>query len=137
MSESYIVVERAPSVAEYTRVRAAAGLSAKSEAAALRGLAGGLYSVCVEHASEVVGIGRVIGDGGLFYDIVDIAVVPEHQRKGVGQKIMRALMKYLDEYAPPTALICLLSNRGEVPRFYEKFGFKTRDADMPAMIIRK
>ena len=61
MSESYIVVERTPSIAEYSRVRAAAGLGAKSETAAMRGLSGGLYSVCVEHASEVVGIGRVIG----------------------------------------------------------------------------
>lgn len=30
---------------------------------------------------------RKFGDGGLFYDIVDVAVVAEQQQKGVGKMI--------------------------------------------------
>jgi GNAT superfamily N-acetyltransferase len=136
MSAAYEVIERTPEVEEYNRVRGAAGLSVKDEIAARRGLANTLYGVCIVLGGMTVGIGRVIGDGGLFYDIVDVAVVAEHQKKGVGKMIMDALMGYLDAHARPTSIICLLANRGVAP-FYEKYGFKARDADMPGMVLRK
>lgn len=88
------------------------------------------------YENSVVGIGRVIGDGGLFFDVVDIAVVESHQKKGVGKMIMDSLMAYLDVNAGPTALICLMANKGVAP-FYEKYGFKAREADMPGMFLRK
>ena len=133
---SYQVKARTPTVAEYNRVREAAGLTRKNELAAQRGLANTLFGVCVVNEESVIGIGRVIGDGGLFFDIVDIAVVTGHQKKGVGKLIMTALMHYVDAVALPGSLVCLMANKGVAP-FYEKFGFKARDADMPGMIIRK
>ncbi|HST51874.1 MAG TPA: GNAT family N-acetyltransferase [Pyrinomonadaceae bacterium] len=136
MTKAYAVVERTPTVEEYNRVRGAAGLSVKNEVAARRGLANTLFGVCVEYDGVAVGIGRVIGDGGLFYDIVDVAVVAEHQKQGVGKLIMDALMSYVDANAPPTSLVCLMSNKGVAP-FYERYGFKARDPEMPGMVIRK
>jgi GNAT superfamily N-acetyltransferase len=136
MAEAYKVAERTPTVREYNDVRRAAGLTVKNEAAAERGLANTLYAVCIMHDETVVGIGRVIGDGGLFYDIVDIAVVEGHQGKGVGKMIMDALMNYIDAHAPPTSLVCLMANKGIAP-FYERYGFKAREPDMPGMVIRK
>lgn len=136
MTAEYLIVERTPTVAEYNCVRQAAGLSVKDEIAAQRGLANTLYGVCVISDGAVVGIGRVIGDGGLFYDIVDMAVVAEHQGKGLGKMIMEALIGYFHTHARPTSMICLMANKGVAP-FYEKFGFKARDRDMPGMIIRK
>jgi ribosomal protein S18 acetylase RimI-like enzyme len=84
----------------------------------------------------VVGIGRVIGDGGLFYDIVDVAVDAKHQRRGVGKMIMDALMSYINANARPSSLISLMANKGIAP-FYEKYGFKAREPDMPGMVLRK
>ena len=136
MNNGYALIEQTPAVEEYNRVRQAAGLSVKDEIAAERGLASTLFAVCILHNGVTVGIGRVIGDGGLFYDIVDVAVVTEHQRKGVGKMIMDALMSYIDAHARPTAIVCLMANRGVAP-FYEKYGFQARDPDMPGMIIRK
>jgi GNAT superfamily N-acetyltransferase len=136
MTEEYTVVERVPTVEEYNRVRQAAGLSVKDSIAAQRGLANSLYGVCIMHGQATIGIGRVIGDGGLFYDIVDVAVVPAHQKKGVGQMLMKALMNYINAHAKPTSIICLMANKGVAP-FYEKDGFKARDPDMPGMVIRK
>jgi GNAT superfamily N-acetyltransferase len=133
---SYQVVERIPTVEEYNRVRQSAGLGGKDPVAAERGLANTLFAVCIFSEDTVAGIGRVIGDGGLFYDIVDIAVVAEHQKRGVGKLIMTALMGYIDAHALPTSIVCLMANKG-VATFYEKFGFKARDADMPGMMIRK
>lgn len=136
MTAGYIVVKRLPTVSEYNRIRQLAGLSIKDEIAAERGLALSLYGVCIEHEGVAVGIGRVIGDGGLFFDIVDVAVVADHQRNGVGALIMDALMGYVDAHARPSSLVCLMANRG-IASFYEKYGFRARDPDMPGMIIRK
>jgi ribosomal protein S18 acetylase RimI-like enzyme len=136
MNEEYAVVERTPEVLEYNRVRQAAGLSVKDEIAAQQGLANTLYAVCIVYDEMTVGIGRVIGDGGLFYDIVDVAVVADHQQKGVGKMIMDALMSYIDAHARPSSIVCLMANKG-IALFYEKYGFKVRDMDMPGMIIRK
>lgn len=135
-ASEYRLVEGTPNVADYNRVRGAAGLTTKDEEVARRGLANSLFAVCVLHRGTVVGIGRVIGDGGLFYDIVDFAVVPEHQGKGIGRTIMTALLGYLEVHAGPTSLISLMANKGVAP-FYAKFGFTARDPDMPAMVIRK
>ncbi len=67
----YKTIERTPTVQEYNAVRLAAGLTVKDELAAQRGLSNTLFGICILHNETVVGIGRVIGDGGLFYDIVE------------------------------------------------------------------
>ena len=136
MSSPYSVIERTPTVVEYNHVRQSSGLSVKDEVAVEQGLAHTLYGVCIEHEGSVVGIGRVIGDGGLFFDVVDLAVTQEHWGKGVGKLIMDALMSYVDAHARPSALICLMANRAITP-FYETYGFKARDSDMLGMAIRK
>ena|ERR1700730_5968781 len=136
MAAQYSVIERTPTVAEYNHVRRSAGLSVKDELAAERGLAHTLYSVCIEYQGLTVGIGRVIGDGGLFFDVVDVAVAREHWGRDVGKLIMDALMSYVDAHARPGSLICLMANPAIAP-FYETYGFKARDTDMLGMIIRK
>ena len=70
----------------------------------------------------VVGMGRVIGDGGCFYQVVDIAVLPAHQGKGLGKLIMREIIHYLDTYALPSAYISLIAD-GKAQDLYAQFGF--------------
>jgi GNAT superfamily N-acetyltransferase len=101
----YTLRPETPSVEDYIAIRLAAGLSRKSEAAARRGLPNSLYAVVVYFEQTPIGIGRVIGDGGCFYEITDIAVLPAHQKQGVGDMIMRALVAWLRETAPPTAYV--------------------------------
>jgi len=134
--DSFVVIERTPTVEEYNHVRQAGGLTVKDKVAAQQGLAHTLFGVCIIYNGATIGIGRVIGDGGLFYDIVDVAVVAEYQKKGVGKLIMDALMRYIDANARPSSLVCLMANKG-IASFYERYGFKARDPDMPGMIIRK
>ena len=50
--------------------------------------------------------------------------------------IMDCLMGYIEVNARPSSLVCLMANKGIAP-FYEKYGFKAREADMPGMIIRR
>ncbi|MEX1033588.1 MAG: GNAT family N-acetyltransferase [Cellvibrionaceae bacterium] len=119
---SYILREEIPSVDDYIRIRVAAGLSPKSKQAASIGLPNSIHGVVVYHGAAPIGIGRIIGDGGCFFEITDIAVLPEYQKQGVGAMIMRALVAYLKTHAPSTAYVSLMADHG-TPRFYEKFGF--------------
>jgi len=128
----YDLTKRVPSVEDYNRVRVAAGLSEKDAEAARVGLANTIFSVCVENRGEVVGIGRVIGDGGLFFKVVDIAVAPEHQKRGLGRTIMDALMSWLTVNAPPTAFVSLIADEG-LPGFYERYGFRVHPPEAPDM----
>ena len=69
-----------------------------------------------------MGMGRIIGDGGLFFQVVDVAVEPAHQGKGVGKTIMGALISELRRRVPAEANVSLSAD-GEAYRLYEQFGF--------------
>lgn len=125
---AYTLRKEVPSVTDYIAIRLAAGLSRKSEEAAQRGLRNSLFGVVVYDDDTPIGIGRVIGDGGCFYEITDIAVLPAHQKKGIGDMIMRAIMDYLHVHAPKTAYVSLMADHG-TPHFYARYGFKF--AEMP------
>lgn len=118
----YSTLSRGPSLEEYLHLRAAAGLSGFSEDAARAGLAGTIYSVVVLHQGVAVGMGRLIGDGGCFFQVVDIAVHPEHQGRGLGKAIMKAIMTYVSQELPASAYVSLIA---DIPanKLYEQYGF--------------
>jgi GNAT superfamily N-acetyltransferase len=116
------LVERFPEVEDYCRLRAAAGMSPKSHEAARRGLPNTLYGVHLRRGGEVVGMGRIIGDNGCFFVVVDIAVVPECQGRGLGKRIMTALDAWLSVHVPASAYVSLGAD-GDAKYLYEKFGF--------------
>ncbi len=120
---SYALVARTPDQADYLRLRIVAGMTPKRANAAARGLPNTLYAVVVERDGCTVGMGRVIGDGGLFYQIVDIAVEPKHQGQGLGKRIVGALVDWLKANALPSAYVSLIAD-GEAKRLYAQFGFE-------------
>ena len=121
MSE-VVLVERFPEVDDYLRVRAAAGMHAKSREAAERALPNTLYGVSLVRDGAVVGMGRVIGDNGCFFTVVDIAIVPELQGQGLGKRVMAALDAWLLRNVPPSAYVTLVAD-GDAKYLYSKFGF--------------
>lgn len=124
MSEtSYCVEAGPPSSAEYIALRSAAGLSPKTVEAADKGLPNSLFSVCIRSGNTLIGMGRVVGDGGCNFEIVDVAVHPDFQRQGLGSQIMEALMAYLHENAPSSAYVSLIADEG-APALYRRFGFE-------------
>ena len=118
----YTVRRAIPSAIDYCRLREEAGLSPKTLEAAERGLPNTLFAVQVLAGDEVVGMGRVIGDGGCFYQVVDIAVLPEYQRRGLGKTIMREIAGYIEQEVPASAYISLLAD-GKAYQLYQQFGF--------------
>ena len=102
------------------------------------GLQNSLFSVCVILENKLIGCGRVIGDGGIYFYVQDIIVLPEFQGKGVGGRIMDAVMEFLKAHARDGAFVGLMAAEG-VSKFYERFGFKKRPSDAPGMfrVLRK
>ena len=116
------LIERFPGADDYCRLRADAGMAPRTLDAAQRGLPNTLYGVSLLLDGEVVGMGRVIGDGGCFFVVVDIAVAPALQGQGLGKRIMAALDDWLRANAPPSAVVSLAAD-GDAKHLYAKFGF--------------
>jgi len=57
-----------------------------------------------------VGMGRVIGDGGWYFHVVDMAVLLDHQRRGLGDLILTALLDRIRRDAPAGAYVTLLAD---------------------------
>jgi ribosomal protein S18 acetylase RimI-like enzyme len=111
-----------PSAETYRALRKGAGLSEKSAVAAERGLASTLFAVQVFRGDDPVGMGRVIGDGGCFFQVVDIAVLPAHQGRGLGKRIMREIQGYIEREVPDSGYVSLIAD-GQANALYAQFGF--------------
>ncbi len=128
------LIEEVASAEDFTRLRLVSGLTPRPIEAARVGLPRSLFGVQVEVDQLVVGMGRIVGDGALNFEIVDIAVDPAYQGRGLGRKIMLSVMNYLEREAPTGAYITLMA---DVPELYEKFGFKLSRPDSEGMYILK
>ena len=128
--DGYTIVAGAPALDDYLRLRIVAGLSPKTVEQAGIGLPNTWYGVTVLHDSHTIGMGRIIGDGGTAFQIVDIALEPEHHGKGLGKAIMAALMDHLNAHAPEGAYVSLIAD-GDARHLYAKYGF---EPVMPASI---
>lgn len=124
----YALEERLPTVEAFMRLRDDADMAPRSKAGVEQGLPNSLYGCVVVHepTDEPVAMGRVVGDGGAVFHVTDMAVHPDHQRRGLGTRVMEAILDYLEETAPPRAYVNLMA---DVDGFYERFGFEeTRPA---------
>ena len=125
MDAAYRLETAPPTVADYVHLRAASGLSPKTEAQAAGAIDGAWYAVHVVHApsGRTVGMGRVIGDGGWYFHIVDMAVLPDHQRRGIGGAILTELVDTIHASAPEAPYITLLADPPGRP-LYRQHGFE-------------
>ena len=87
-----------------------------------------------------IGMARVIHDG-LQALIMDVAVLPEHQGRGIGKYMMTRVMEFIDGLSKGGGIyVNLMSAKGK-EGFYGRFGFDfrpddTRGAGMTQFITR-
>jgi GNAT superfamily N-acetyltransferase len=124
VTPGYELALQAPAVADYVRLRREAGLTPKTDEQARAAIAGS-WAVChVAHqdTGQIVGMGRVLGDGGWYFLVADMAVLPAHQRRGLGDAILAALLERITAAAPPGAYVTLLADPPG-RRLYQRHGF--------------
>lgn len=130
----YTIIEKVASTEDFLKLREITGLTPRSREAAEKGLPNSLYGIHIKRQSETVAMGRVVGDGALNFEIVDVAVDPKFQGVGLGRQIMEHIMAYLDREALPSAYITLMA---DVPELYKKFGFELSRPDTEGMYLIK
>ena len=136
--ENYVIRIDIAEVEEYLALRQICGLSARDKEASKTGLANSIYSVIIRNKTDekLIGMGRIIGDGGTAYQIVDIAVHPKEQGKGLAKAIMELLMKYIHDEINPQAYVNLIADR-PADKLYEQFGFVETTPESLGMYLKR
>lgn len=127
LPDGYILKEGYPSVDDYMHLRTASGLTPKNAeqaAASIKGSWHGCYVAETSSPSKAVVMARIIGDGGRYFVIADMTVLPEHQRRGLGDVMLKHLLATIKKRsAKGLAYISLVADPpGRV--LYTKNGFK-------------
>ena len=120
----YTLVDSPPSVADYLALRRDSGMHPKTEEQAEAGIHGAWAAVHVRHeeTGATVGMGRVIGDGGWYFHVIDMAV-------------LQRLLDTIRADAPPGAYVSLMAD-GPGQALYARHGFQDRAPHTIGMSMR-
>ncbi|MDQ6777245.1 MAG: GNAT family N-acetyltransferase [Actinomycetota bacterium] len=116
------IATRIPTPEEYAELRRAVDWPVPARPDIERALAGTYAGACAAGVEGIIGMGRLITDGAFYWYIVDVVVRPEHQSRGVGTGIMRALEVVVSQRST-TGVANLVAN-ADVIAFYERLGYE-------------
>lgn len=131
-NKQYEIIERSPTVSEHQKLWEAVGWGGVNLDMTRQSLANAVYSIVVIHEESVIGMGRIVGDGVMYFYIQDVAVLPEYQNKGIGKLILDHLLTYINQNGLAGAFVGLFASQAN-DTFYEKFGFKDYSPTMTGM----
>ncbi len=88
------------------------------------------YCLSAELDGQIVGMGRLVGDGARIFYLQDVFIMPSYQGIGVGTAIVSKLMYYIKNTCMEgtTVTIGLMAAVGK-EGFYEKLGYRIRPND--------
>ena len=116
-------IHKVPSVEAYNKLRVNSGMnSTKPNSEVKKALEGTLFAVSVYENNELIGLGRIVGDGGITFVVSDIMVDKKFQRRGIANKIMGIIDQWFDENTHESSFITLVA---KVPadKLYSKHHF--------------
>ncbi len=110
---------------DFIRLRIQAGFVEIPVEHARKALRNGLINVSAIYNGELVGMGRLVGDGAMYWYLQEIIILPQFQRKGIGTMIVNHLVDYARENSTTGKFTTIggVSAKGKEP-FYEKLGFE-------------
>jgi GNAT superfamily N-acetyltransferase len=123
--DGYRLVDGPPSVGDYLELRERAGPLAQARRSGDRiptRQLGGLPRPLLGDELAVA-MGRLIGDGGWYFHVIDMAVLPEHQRRGLGSAVLDHLLAEVRRRAPRGAYVNLLADSALGGQLYARRGF--------------
>ncbi|WP_314456874.1 GNAT family N-acetyltransferase [uncultured Microbacterium sp.] len=113
-----------PTLDDYLELRRASGLTPKRPEQGAPALANSwAWRRIVDATGRSVAMGRVVGDGGWYFLVADMATLPEYQRRGFGRRILEDLLAEIRAKAPEGAYVTLLADPpGQA--LYRSLGFE-------------
>ena len=120
----YVLRSEAPALTDYLLLRHESRLTPRTLEQAQRALPGSWAACHVVAVDDglTVGMGRLIGDGGWCFHVVDMAVLPAHQRRGIGDWVLTWLLDQVRARAPRDAFVSLMADPPG-RRLYARHGF--------------
>lgn len=109
---------------DFIRLRIEAGFAEIPVDHARKALKNGLINVSAIYNGELVGMGRLVGDGAMYWYLQEIIILPQFQRKSIGTMIVNHLVDYakVNSITGKFTTIGGVSVKGKEP-FYKKIGF--------------
>ena len=123
--EKYDINSESPSVDEFLSLRSLIGWGEMDIDLASTSLKNSLFHVTVRESNRLIGMGRVVGDGAMYFYIQDVIVNPQYQNAGIGSVLMANIENYLSANAKKGATIGLLAAKGK-EGFYSRYDYIER-----------
>ena len=113
-----------PNSIDYINLRVNSGMGNKKSIERVNiALKNSLFTISLYDEKKLIGMGRIIGDGGISYAVTDIMVDKEYQGKGYGKLIMKEIDNYFSENTDEDCYIILIANL-PADSLYSKFSFE-------------
>lgn len=122
---AYTIVPHIPSARQWMALRSSVGWATFPLEVAQQSLDATPFCVCAFQGDELIGMGRVLGDGVISFYIGNVMVRPDFQGTGIGKEILTRIDAYVEEHAAHGAIASLLSIKGKED-FYTQFGYECR-----------
>jgi len=124
-SDKYFISLERPTIEEFLNLRNKIGWGKLDYNLAETSLNNSLFHVVVRDRSQLIGMGRVVGDGAMYFYIQDVIVDPNFQNSGVGSTLMEQIENYLLVATKKGSTIGLLAAKGK-EAFYTRYGYLIR-----------
>ena len=120
----YYLKENELTAKDFIRLKVATGFRDRPIEQVEKALENNLFDVIAVCNDEVIGMGRLVGDGVRYWYLQEIIVLPEFQGKGIGTRIVDRLLEYIKDNTTPGTFVSIgLTAATGKDTFYEKFGF--------------
>lgn len=129
------IVENCLQAEDFVRLRIETGFAEIPVEQARKALKNGLVNVSAFCDGKIVGMGRLVGDGAMYWYLQEIIVLPEYQRKGIGTRIVNHLIEYTKRNSTTGKFTTIggVSAKGK-EGFYKKLGFDVISNGIKKMI---
>lgn len=119
--------ENALTAEDFNLLKKSVGFLEKPLLQVEKALQNGLFSIAAFNNEKIIGMGRLVGDGSMYWYVQDLVILPQYQSQGIGKEIMNHLLKFVADNSQPgtKVTIGLMAAKGK-EGFYKKLGFRSR-----------
>lgn len=125
LADKFCLKLESPIVEDFLTLRNKVGWGDLDANLAEKSLNNSLFHVIIRYDDQLVGMGRVVGDGAMYFYIQDVVVDPSYQKQGIGAALMDKIEGYLSDVTSQGSTIGLLAAQGK-EGFYSRYDYTQR-----------